>query len=244
MASARVSANASSSEIHICIVFCWWICLIAACAFKSASEVEGRGLPVYVTNVSFEKWSFRWEDRWRCLSLVLQLLICLFLLIKTVCLYQFVLAASSTLNEIFWKGVGMFQFIQTEFSALLNSWNTHMHHLWPPLILLSSHSVEGNDWVSAILKRAYFRFPGPPSFPPCSIHSNMLLSTICHDGASFIQSDKVNCSLEEDASLICCVQAFQTPFLYLGFRFAAVAAHVFHVRRFSSRLESKTNSEV
>lgn len=138
----------------------------------------------------------------------------------------------------------MFQFIQTAFSALLNSWNTHMLHLWPPLILLSSHSVEGNDWVSAIQKHAYFRFPGPPSFPPCSIHSNMLLSTICHDGASFIQSDKVNCSLEEDASLICCIQAFQTPLIYLGFRFAAVAAHVFHGRGLSSRLESKNKSEV
>lgn len=154
------------------------------------------------------------------------------------------LADSSTLNEIFGKGVGMFQFIQTEFSALLNSWNTHMRHLWPPLILLSSHSVEGNDWVSAIQKHAYFRFPGPPFFPPCSIHSDMLLSTICHDGASFIPSDKVNCSLEDDASLICCIRAFQTPLRYLGFRFAAVAAHVFHVRGFSSRLESKNKSEV
>lgn len=160
-----------------------------------------------MNNSSFRSENWRWYVSVSCLAPEFTVLL------RQVVLEHYWLVVPHLL-ELFGKELECFQFIQTEFSALLNSWNTHMHDLWPPLILFSFHRVSRGMSESEPYKNTPISDFQTFFSPPCSIHSSVLLSTICHDGASFIQSDKVNCSLEDAASLMCCIQAFLDTFTF------------------------------
>lgn len=156
-------------RIHLCLFF---VCGFAARPFKSGREVEGQSLVIYVTNICIKNSSFRFENWHWCISTSCtapKVTVCLSLMGIIGC-------SSQHLLKIFGKQLECFQFIQTEFSALLNSWNTHMHHLC--LLSFCSAFIEfRGEWVSQSHTKTHknlFWISRPPPHHPA-----MLISFLC-----------------------------------------------------------------